>query len=1255
MHQKKNTNLFLTNIYLFVLLFIYNSVALSKDDITIDANIIGNKISFNNAYKDNLQQTLPYYIHNFNINGNTFDYQIDNLVYESSDIDISSISNLPNSLIISKFVTNEKNGSKGNLVINPYKINFGKLEILKSFTVNISENSAGLRTGESQQSYTSNSMLANGKWYKFGVENAGIHKLDYNFLKKLGINLSSVNPNNIRIFGQEGGMLPELAGATRTDDIQEYAIKVVSANNSTFQDGDYILVYTRGPDTWKYDALKQQYKLTKHLYSATQNLFLTTDLGSGKRISTINGNTLTENYNSNAYDALAFVEVETENIAHSGRVFVGDRFTNQTTKNYTFNFPNIISSQAIKIWTNVVAVSGTSSIMQISEGSNIRNINLSPLQQEAQGIFSYGMPQEATFTFTNPSSNYTLNYTYQTSDFSGKAYLDFINLQARCNLVYNGTPLYFRDIQSVGPSKITKFTVSNINSNVEIWDITNPFDAVKINYTTIGNQAIFTANTDSLKEFAVFENTSNTPIALGSVGNQNLHALSAQDYIIITRQKLLSYAEEIAQLHRSKENMRVVVVDIEQVYNEFSSGTNDITAIRNFVKMFYDRATQTQDLPKYLLLFGDGSYNNRELGDFNLPTYQSKNSFKALQTFTSDDYFGILDDTEGNNIENTSLDLIDIGVGRIPAISTSSAKAISDKIKNYYEVSDYGDWRTQLTFIADDEDGNLHLTQADNIAEYTKNQIPKYNIDKIYLDAFTQQNSISGATYPGANLALNSKVSSGTLLINYIGHGGGSGWAQEALLRISDIEKWNNSNKLPLFITATCEFTRYDEPNEHSAGELIILKENSGSAALVSTTRLVFANENFDMNKNFMQQITQAALQTDMKIGDILRLAKRVTFTGDGNRKFSLFGDPAMRLAFPKNNIEITSINGLNTDTLKALKNITITGAVKDMSNNIISDFNGVATITIYDKSKTMNTLANDPQSSVYPFQLQKNKIVRAKTNVTNGIFQVNFTVPKDIEYNFGNGKISSYANSNTTDAIGVDNNIIIGGIDTTSIQDNKGPDIEAFLNDENFAFGGITDENPTLLLTLFDENGINTTGNGIGHDITAILDNNTKNIYTLNDYYEPELNNIRKGKVSFPLDKVSKGRHTLNIEAWDIFNNNGKTYTEFVVEQNATLALAHVLNYPNPFTTKTTFMFEHNKPNQELDLKIEIFSVTGKIVKTIFQTINSVGYRVSDIVWDGKDEFGDPIGRGVYVYKVSLKDNFGGKTSQYQKLVILK
>jgi hypothetical protein len=746
---------------------------------------------------------------------------------------------------------------------------------------------------------------------------------------------------------------------------------------------------------------------------------------------------------------------------------------------------------------------------------------------------------------------------------------------------------------------------------------------------------------------------------LGAVANQDLHAAGAQDLIIVSRKAFLSQAEELAAFHRNEDGMRVLVADYDQVLNEFSSGTNDASAIRNFVKMFYDRAGGNPgDLPKYLLLFGDGTFINRDLGEYYLPTYQSQKTFESLETYVSDDYFGLMDDNEGDNVDNTAAEIVDIGVGRIPADNVSKAQLAVEKIRKYYDASAYGEWRNQGTFVGDDEDFNIHVEDADLFAQTFATAMPGFNIEKIYLDAYQQQSGAGGATYPQVNDAIDKKLFTGTLFLNYVGHGGSLGLAEEDILTFTDINNWENPTKMPLFITATCELSRYDEYDKFTAGERIYFKENGGGIALVTTTRVVFSNRNKEMNRNFTDEMIVASLNPGMKLGDIIREAKSTTNTGDGNRKFTLLGDPALRLAFPKNNVVATHINNVPVsqphDTLKSLAKISVKGEVRNTADVLMAGFNGVASLIVYDKMKTINTLQNDPESDAFSFDLQKNTVFKGKTRVNNGIFEFTFLVPKDIDYNFGPGKLSLYASNDTTDAGGYSKEIIVGGVSDTVLNDDEGPEVDVFLNDENFAFGGITDEDPTLLLILADENGINTSGNGIGHDITAIIDNDTRNVLVLNDFYESELDDITSGTVKYPFSQLSAGRHTLLVKAWDILNNSGQGYTEFIVEENASLALEHVLNYPNPFTTNTTFMFEHNKPAQELDLRIEIFSVSGKVVKTIRQTVNSLGYRVADINWDGKDDYGDKIGKGVYIYRITLSDSYGKKVTKYQKLVLL-
>lgn len=1241
----------------------------------IDWKINNQGISFSGAVYPAELAGLPLFSKSVSIGNNSAaEAKISNPVYKplaGVNLNPAQRKLIGNQLTINNFVGVERKNKVATVTILPFIVNNGQVEILTSFDLEIlpTSTSSGRLLGTTDRIYASNSILSTGKWFKFGVTKTGVYKLDYAFLKNLGLAVDAISPADIRIFGHRAGMLPELAGADREDDAREIPLKVVSAAGNRFQAGDYVLAYLPGPEQWNYDASRQFFVAKKHLYSDTKNFFITADAGAGARINSVNSSALPETKTISTYDDYAFIEEDKVNIAQSGKQFVGDEFGGVTDKSYNFNFPNLISSQPVKLSIAVVGKSTTfgSTFNVSTDNSANQNSLFVPKVNTLLGIEDAGTLVQNRYFLSNLSSNFNIRLAFdRNGDFNTKGWLDYLQINATSTLRYNGQPLYFRSIASVGAGSVAKFEIQNMNAAVEIWDVTNPFNVQKINYNLSGNIASFNIATDSLKQFVAVETSNENPVALGKISNQNLHALPQQDMLIITRAAYLQQAEELAQFHRDKQNLKVAVVDLNQVYNEFSSGTNDLTAIRDFTKMFYDRANgDITKMPKYLLLFGDGTYNNKNLGDYLLPSYESDKTYESLDTYVSDDYFGLLDDNEGANITNTAAELVDVGVGRIPADDVSKAQVAVDKIKMYYANAAYGDWRNQGTFIADDEDQNIHEEDANTFAENFISAEKKMNVDKIYLDAFQQQPGAGGATYPSVNEAINRKLFTGSLYVNYVGHGGPLGLAKERILTIDDISQWENANKLPLFITATCEFAPYDKIDEYTAGERVLFKSGGGGIALVTTTRVVLSNRNFVMNYNFMAQMVNAYSKEEMNIGDIVREAKKNTNTSDGNRKFALLGDPALRLAFPKYNVVATQINNASFssphDTLKALSKITIDGEIQDNSNSLLQSFNGVASVSIYDKAKTINTLVNDPVSRDNPdgslpfnFSLQKNIIYKGKTKVTNGKFRITFLVPKDIDYNYGFGKISMYASSDNTDAAGYTTNITIGGASDTILADNKGPDVDVFLNDEKFVFGGITDENPKLFSKLYDENGINTSGNGIGHDITAIIDNDTKKIYNLNDFYETSVDDITHGTVNYPFSKLSTGRHTLQVKAWDVLNNSGVGYTEFLVEEKANLALSHVLNYPNPFTTNTRFMFEHNKPGVPLDLRIEIFTVSGKVIKTISKTINTEGYRVDDVTWDGLDDYGDKIGKGVYIYRVSLKDDGGKKVSQYQKLVIL-
>ena len=845
--------------------------------------------------------------------------------------------------------------------------------------------------------------------------------------------------------------------------------------------------------------------------------------------------------------------------------------------------------------------------------------------------------------------------------------------------------MIFRDKESVGTGNVAEYTLQDGNG-LTIWDVTNPANATSQQYSANGNSAVFRVNADVLHEFVSFDgNSFLTPTFVETVANQNLHGTGQVDMVIVSHKDWLSEAERLAEYHRnSSENpLSVQVVTPKQIYNEFSSGVKDITAIRDYARMYYERGALSGRPIKYLCLFGDGSYDNKARLTANtayIPTYESEESLNPTTSYVCDDFYALLDTTEGNFKEG--IDVMDIGVGRLPVKTLEEAKGVVDKIIGYTKVAaaatstttdcctDGGsasittpDWKNIVCFIADDEDGRTHMSQSDQLSTMVDTMFPWLNIDKIYLDAYQQVSTPGGQRYPEVNKAINNRCEKGALLMNYTGHGGEIGLAHERIWMVDDIMGLSNINSLPAFVTATCEFSRWDDPGRTSAGEDVLLNPNGGGIGLFTTTRLVFSGPNFTLNQNFLKVVFATINGGLPAMGEVMRYAKSPNLQNGINinsRNFSLLGDPAQRLAYPKNLANLTKINNVAVDvvpdTIRALSLVTVSGNLTDRSNNFLSDYNGTIYTTVYDKPTNISTIANDEGTTPFPYKLQKNVLYKGKVSVTNGNWQFQFVVPKDIAYNYGFGRISFYAINENADATGYYEDFIVGGSNPNAPTDVVGPTVKLYMNDEKFIFGGVTNENPLMLAFMTDSNGINTVGNGIGHDITAVLDQNTSNQIVLNDYYQADLNSYKSGSVKYNLTDITEGRHTLNLKVWDVYNNSSETNTDFVVAKNAAVALRHVLNYPNPFTTHTSFMFEHNQTCSNIDVHIQVMTISGKVVKNIFQTVPTIGFRVDKdmVTWDGRDEYGSAIGKGVYIYRINVRNPEGSSASQYERLVIL-
>ena len=1094
------------------------------------------------------------------------------------------------------------------------------------------------------------SVLAQGEWYKISTTKNGIYKLSYSSVKDLGIDVDNLQISAIKLYGNGGGMLPHLNSDFRHNDLPEMAIKIYDSNNNgVFESSDYILFYGMSANIWKFNPSTNLFEHKTHLFSDKVYYFLTVDnQDEGKRVE-LKNTLLNPTKTITDYNAFAYHEQELENIIHSGKKWFGERFSYDNSQNFSFSLPNLILTEAVNIKTAVVGRSLQSSNFKINANStflstlNVPNVITTYATEYAKEASNNSL-------FNSNSSNINVNLEYSTGDSGAEAWLNYIEINARRELKLSGNYLTFRDVESQS-DEIGKFEIENANG-VSVWDVSDPTNVLELTTNLVGNVLSFNDSLNSINEYMAYNSSSYlTPMLHSSVANQDLHAISNNvEFVIVSHPDFLSAANRLADFHLEKDNMNSIVVTPQQIYNEFSSGMQDVSAIRDFLKHQYDKENSAL---KYLLLFGDGSYDpkNRVENNTNfIVTYQSANSTHPTQTYVTDDYFGLLDDDEGLFIN----DLVDIGIGRFPVATLKEANILVDKVERYYEESSFGSWRNDVAFIADDgdaNDGNTHMWQADSLANHLADNYDEINIQKIYLDNYYQESTPGGPRSSATQSAINNKVDKGALLINYTGHGGPLGWTQERILEVDQINKWSNIDNLPLFMTATCKFSYFDNPEEKSAGEYVLLNENGGAIALLSTTRLVFVGPNYNLNTKFIQNIFKKQDGELPRLGDLFKTTKVLSGTSANNRNFTLLGDPALRLAYPKYDVRTTIVS----DTLKALSEVTIEGEIEE-DGFFISDFNGTIYPTVYDKELIKTTLGQESCTPM-PYRDQNNILYKGAATVTDGKFSFSFIVPKDIAYNYGAGKISYYAVSdeeNPVDASGSEKGFVIGGSADNVVYDYDEAELSLFINTRTFKDGGITDENPILIADVFDESGINTVGNGIGHDITAVLDGNTSNPYVLNDFYEAAKDDFSKGIINFPFYNLEKGEHTLTLKVWDVFNNSSEATISFVVSDENEFTIADYITYPNPFSTSTDIYFQHNKPNQNLDLVLEIYSVTGVLVKRFAETYNDDGYRVGPINWNGKDEYGGNLSAGMYIAKLDVYSDDGDFTSKSIRIILM-
>nr|MCU0450646.1 type IX secretion system sortase PorU [Bernardetiaceae bacterium] len=1089
--------------------------------------------------------------------------------------------------------------------------------------------------------------LASGQWYKVAVPQTGLYKIDRGFWQRLGVDAAQLDPRQVRVFGQPGGMLPQPNAAPRPTDLVELAVQLDGQDDGRWDADDALLFYAQGPDLVALNPATGLFGHEKHLYDNFNYYFLQVNAGQpGKRLARQadagSGTPIT------TFDDYFYHEKDDFNIVRSGRFWYGERFDLQADYTIRFPVPGLVAGSVVRVRSVVMAQANAATTFNLQlNGRELgsQTLALLPLGTYARkGLVAdntFGLTLEATPANNELAVRLAYDKRGATSAFG---HLDALGLNLQRQLRLYGAQTSFRAVASRSMAT-AEFRLAAAPPDLQVWDVTDLFNARQQTLRRQGETAAFGVSPGGqLREFVAWRSSElPAPEPRGRVANQNLRQLAPPELLIITHPTLTEPAQRLANHRRTRSGLATEVVTTEQVYHEFAGGKQDVTALRDLLR----HLRRASDRLRYVLLFGDASYDykDRQAGNRNLvPTYESRESLHPIFSFSSDDFFGFLAANEGEWDENGGDNYqMQVGIGRLPVATVAEANTVIDKLIRYEQASSQGQWRTQLCFVADNGDFNIHQLDAEQLATKADTTGKIYNIDKIYVDAFPLVATPNGGRAPEARAALDGQVGrTGALIVNFTGHGGESGWTSEAILDIAMLGNWANRDRLPLFVTATCEFGRFDDPNLTSGAELAVLSPRGGGIAMVTTTRPVFSSTNFLVNNAFYDVVFAPINGQMPRLGDVQRLTKNRSASGVVNRNFSLLGDPSLRLAYPSLAAQITSVRaqGQPADTLRALAQVQLSGQIQQ-NGRLLADFNGPATVTVYDKPNRLRTRGQEDEPMDYTDLATP--LFRGQATVRNGLFELSFTVPKDIDYRFGPGRVFVYARDSTRNLdAGGSHRVLVGGTAPNFPADNQPPQIRLFMDSEQFEDGGTTGTDPTLLVHLADDQGINITGAGLGHELLATLDG--QQTFVLNPYYLAQPDNPGQGRASLPLVGLAEGPHVLTVKAWDVHNNPAEAQLRFTVAKEP-FGLGQVLAWPNPFRERVNLRFAPNRPGEDLRILLEVYTSTGALVHRHETVDYNVQTAVETLTWDGRQPDGRLASPGLYLYRLTVTPLRGQET----------
>ncbi|MEQ8524807.1 type IX secretion system sortase PorU [Gracilimonas sp.] len=1154
------------------------------------------------------------------------------------------------------------------------------------------------------------SSFENGTWYKIPISKNGIYELDSEYLEEMGIDLSSADPRNFQLWGTGGYQLPEANSQPRPSLIQ-IPIIVEGQNDGVFNNNDRILFYGNSPHQVLRDSINFEHRL--HPYSNQSFVFLTVSDSPGDRLSAVNNNISTPSTSRTVDSFLDFIWKDeelnkTEESIKSGRYWFGRRFEASSNGTsipiFSDTLAGIIQGEPITVEAQFVSRSTRSANFEITvNGQQVRTVNIRGLSCRSCGN-CYNCSEgdsgvEGAFKTslipTIQNGIIEAEATYNHTESSSRGFLDWFRVVVQRELQAQENRLYFYSPANGSSNELAQYQLSGFDSQpviLDVSDVTNP----KL-LSSSGSNGNYNFNYYSGNDLRFIAQSTFDQPAMGSlVQPQNLKGITDYpDYIIVTSETFLEYAEDLASYRAQNDGLNPVIVTQQQILNEFSGGVVDPSAIRDYAKFLYDRALNDgQEPPKYLLLFGDTTfdYKNVITNSFQnyIVTYQSSESLERIRSFATDDFFGFLDDSEGDfGTGNTSNShYMDIGLGRISAQTRAEAAIAVQKIKTYEDPANTGNWQNLLTFAADDDfpsatDRDIHVINADETAERMNYIEPGLRVKKIYEFDYPAEITGSGRQIPGATEEFISTLNEGTLVMNYSGHGNEQTLSDEELFLTNYIPNLSNRDQLALFVTATCQFGRYDDIDAQSGAEQLLFAENGGIVGAFTTTRVVFtggspsAGNNFGLNIALSQRMVERNTDgTPLRLGDIFMRTKNSSIGGTtvvstiNSKKFILIGDPATKFRLPEQNAELTSLNDYSengtdtTLTIQALDQVNLSGQIKDLQGNILSDYNGEAVVTVLDAPRDVPlpsdrswVASGNCNLTDCNYTAENDILFRGKAAITNGEFNSSFIVPKDISFSDNNGRIIFFANNNGQTAGGSFTKVRFNGVNEDAIDDGSGPQMDVFLNDERFVNGNLVNSSPKLIIELEDQSGINTTGTGVGHEIIATIDTEPQQSFVLNEFYEGSLNDFTRGRIEYPLDQLPEGSYTLKVRAWDVHNNPSEEEVFFEVASSEELSVRNVYNFPNPMNDATRFSFEHNQPGNPLDVSVRVYTLSGKPVQQIEQSLITTSSYAS-ISWDGRDRDYDRLGNGTYIYVLRVTANTpkGRQTTeQVEKLVIIR